>query len=50
MITRFKCHPSIIAIDQNRSDEIFDFTLYITDVVSSEIRKLDPAKSTTGTQ
>jgi len=48
IITRFKRHPSIIAIEQNRSDEIFYFTLFITDVFSSEIKKLDPAKSTTG--
>ena len=40
----------MIAIEQNKSDEIFDSTSFTTDVVSSEIRKLDPAKSTTGTQ
>ena len=39
-----KRHPSIIVIGQNRSDKIFDFTLFTADVVSSEIRKLDPAK------
>ena len=41
IIARFKCHPSIIAIEQNRSDKIFDFTLFTTDVVSSEIKKLE---------
>ena len=39
IIARFKHSPSMILIGQNRSDEIFDFALFTTDVVSSDIKK-----------
>ena len=48
IFTRFKLHPSIIAIKEKSFKEIFDFTLLTTDEVLSEINKLDHTKSTTG--
>ena len=48
IIIRFQRHPTTIAICLIRSDEIFYFTLFITNVVAPEIGKLDPAESTTG--
>ena len=48
ILTRFQHHPSITAIKQKGFTEAFDFTLFATDDVLSEINKLDPTKSTTG--
>ena len=48
ILTRFQHHPSITAIKQKGFTEEFDFTLFATDDVLSEINKLDPTKSTTG--
>ena len=48
IFTRFKLHPSIIAIKEKSFKEIFDLTLLTTDEFLSEINKLDHTKSTTG--
>ena len=48
IITRFKYHPSITDINSKGFSEKFDFTLFSTDDVLSELNKLDHMKSTTG--
>ena len=48
IITRFQNHPSIVAIEQRRTPDTFDFTKFSVDDVSSELNKLDHTKSTTG--
>ena len=47
IITRFKYHPSITDINSKGFSEKFDFTLFSTDDVLSELNKLDHMKSTT---
>ena len=48
VIERFKYHPSIIAIKQKMANETFEFNLLRVEEVSTEIRKLDSKKSSTG--
>ena len=48
IITRSRHHPSIVAIEQRRHPETFNFTKFSVDDVSSELNKLDLTKSTTG--
>ena len=48
IITRFQHHSSIVAIEQRRTPDTFDFTKFTIDDVSSEMNRLDHTKSTTG--
>ena len=48
IIHRFKHHPSIIAINEKNFDNDFEFHFVDIDEVTSEIKNLDPKKTTTG--
>ena len=48
VVQRFKHHPSIIAIENKKFENIFEFRFVDLEEVTSEIKKLDPKKTTTG--
>ena len=48
IIHRFKHHPSILAINKKKFENIFEFHYVDQEEVTTEIKKLDPKKTTTG--
>ena len=48
IIHRFKDHPSILAINKKKFENIFEFHYVDQEEVTTEIKKLDPKKTTTG--
>ena len=46
VVQRFKHHPSIIAIDNKKFENIFEFQFVDLEEVTSEINKLDKIKTT----
>ena len=48
VVHRFKNHPSITAINRKQFENSFEFSFVDSEVVMTEINKLDPNKTTTG--